>query len=101
MNKRKSSLIKRNQKGESQLHVACIKGNENLVRKFLDQGHTVNVRDNCGWLPIHEACIHGHIKIVKLLLDKGAWINDRGGTFCNGKLFYLKITVYVYIQAYF
>lgn len=82
--KRMKGLIRRNNKGETQLHTACIKGNVLLVQKLLNQNHPVNVRDNCGWLPLHEACLHGHIEIVKMLLDKGASINDRGGTQCNG-----------------
>ncbi|XP_008200216.1 tonsoku-like protein isoform X2 [Tribolium castaneum] len=80
----KNFQIKRNLKGETQLHTACIKGQLNVVRHLLDQGHPVNVRDNCGWLPLHEACIHGHLDVVQLLLDKGAAINDRGGTQCEG-----------------
>lgn len=56
----------------------------NVVSHLIEQGHPVNIRDNCGWLPLHEACIHGRFDIVKLLLDKGAAINDRGGTQCEG-----------------
>uniref|UniRef100_A0A1Q3EVK9 Tonsoku-like protein n=1 Tax=Culex tarsalis TaxID=7177 RepID=A0A1Q3EVK9_CULTA len=76
--------IRKNNKGESQLHQACIGGNFLLAQKLLDQGHPVNVRDNAGWLPLHEACIHGHKDIVDLLLDRGAYINDKGGTSCDG-----------------
>ncbi|XP_039435860.1 tonsoku-like protein [Culex pipiens pallens] len=76
--------VKKNNKGESQLHQACIDGNLVLVQKLLDQGHPVNVRDNAGWLPLHEACIHGHKEIVDLLLDRGAYMNDKGGTSCDG-----------------
>ncbi|XP_072384956.1 tonsoku-like protein [Diabrotica undecimpunctata] len=80
----KNFAIKKNAKGESQLHVACINGKIPVVKHLLDQGHPVNVRDNTGWLPIHEACNHGFYEIVKLLLDKGAAINDRGGVKCEG-----------------
>ncbi|XP_017861360.1 PREDICTED: tonsoku-like protein isoform X1 [Drosophila arizonae] len=78
--------IKRNNKGETQLHQACIAGNLELARRLIEQGHTVNVRDHAGWLPLHEACNHGHRDIVELLLDKGATvaINDKGGTSCDG-----------------
>ncbi|XP_039485762.1 tonsoku-like protein [Drosophila santomea] len=79
-------VIKKNNKGETQLHQACISGNLELVRRLIDQGHTVNVRDHAGWLPLHEACNHGFREIVELLLDKGAAsaINDKGGTSCDG-----------------
>ena len=51
---------------------------------FLYQGHPVNPRDYCGWLPLHEAANHGFIEIVQYLLDKGALIDDRGGEHCGG-----------------
>ncbi|XP_067644461.1 tonsoku-like protein [Eurosta solidaginis] len=78
--------IKRNNKGETQLHQACIAGNIELVSRLLDQGHVVNVRDHAGWIPLHEACNHGHRDIVELLLDRGAAvaINDKGGLSCDG-----------------
>ncbi|XP_055914034.1 tonsoku-like protein [Eupeodes corollae] len=78
--------IKRNNKGETQLHQACIAGNLELVRRLIDQGHVLNIRDHAGWLPLHEACNHGFRDIVELLLDKGATaaINDKGGTSCDG-----------------
>lgn len=77
--------IKRNAKGETQLHIACIKGSVSLVKSLLEQGHQVNVRDNCGWLPIHEACSYGNLEIVKMLVAYKADINDRGGKLCLGK----------------
>ncbi|XP_037719155.1 tonsoku-like protein [Drosophila subpulchrella] len=82
----RSLVIKKNNKGETQLHQACISGNLELVRRLIDQGHTVNVRDHAGWLPLHEASNHGFRDIVELLLDKGAAsaINDKGGTSCDG-----------------
>lgn len=78
--------IKKNSKGESQLHQACISGNLTLARRLVDQGHPLNVRDNAGWLPLHEACIHGHKDIVEIILDRGnnSLINDKGGTDCDG-----------------
>uniref|UniRef100_A0A1B0CB68 Tonsoku-like protein n=1 Tax=Lutzomyia longipalpis TaxID=7200 RepID=A0A1B0CB68_LUTLO len=83
--KRTPNVVKRNNKGETQLHQACISGNATLTRRLLDQGHPVNIRDNAGWLPLHEACIHGHRDIVEMLLEKStATINDRGGTSCDG-----------------
>lgn len=81
----KTIPIKKNQKGETQLHTACINGKYTTVQQLLERGHLVNVRDNCGWLPIHEACNHGYLDIVKLLVEKGAALNDRGGTKCDGK----------------
>ncbi|XP_050669315.1 tonsoku-like protein [Leptidea sinapis] len=80
----KGYTIKKNMKGETQLHVACISGNKLLVERLIAQGHPVNVSDNAGWLPIHEACINGHIEVVDILINHGANINDRGGANCDG-----------------
>ncbi|XP_018566528.1 tonsoku-like protein [Anoplophora glabripennis] len=82
--KNRSFVVKKNAKGESQLHVACINGSTPVVHHLVEQGHPVNIRDNSGWLPLHEACNHGYVEIARFLLDKGAAINDRGGTHCNG-----------------
>uniref|UniRef100_A0A3Q2Z1Z4 Tonsoku-like protein n=1 Tax=Hippocampus comes TaxID=109280 RepID=A0A3Q2Z1Z4_HIPCM len=75
---------KRNEKGETSLHRACIDGNLKQVQYLVEQqGHPVNPRDYCGWTPLHEACNHGHY-IVAVLLDRGANINDQGGNLCEG-----------------
>lgn len=84
--RKKSLAIKKNAKGETRLHEACINGNYQLVKMLIEQGHAINVRDNAGWLPLHEASNHGHRDVVELLLDNGAqsMINDKGGTNCDG-----------------
>lgn len=86
LRKRGFFTVKKNDKGESQLHRACIAGNLAMARRLIDQGHPVNVRDHAGWLPLHEAANHGFTEIVELLLDNGATINDKGGTGCEGKI---------------
>lgn len=78
--------LTKNAKGETQLHTACIKGNVGLVKSLLEQGHPVNVRDNCGWLPLHEACSYGNLEIVKMLVKYKADVKDRGGKLCCGEL---------------
>lgn len=75
---------KRNEKGETVLHRACIDGNLKQVQYLVEQGHPLNPRDYCGWTPLHEACNHGHLEVVAVLLDKGANINDPGGPHCEG-----------------
>ncbi|XP_031768699.2 tonsoku-like protein [Galleria mellonella] len=80
----KGYAIKKNMKGETQLHVACISGNKLLVERLIAKGHPVNVRDNAGWMPLHEACIHGHIEIANILINNGGTVNDRGGSNCDG-----------------
>ncbi|XP_024121974.1 tonsoku-like protein isoform X1 [Oryzias melastigma] len=75
---------KRNEKGETSLHRACIDGNLKQVQYLVEQGHPVNPRDYCGWTPLHEACNHGHYDVVAVLLERGANINDAGGPLCEG-----------------
>lgn len=82
--RKKSIIIKRNEKGETQLHVACINGNIEIVKKLLESGHLTNIRDHFGWTPLHEAANHGHVEIAKLLLKYGADINDPGSLMCQG-----------------
>lgn len=82
--RKKSITIKRNEKGETQLHVACINGNIEIVEKLLESGHLTNVRDHFGWTPLHEAANHGHVEIAKLLLKYGADVNDPGSLMCQG-----------------
>ena len=77
-------VVKRNEKGETKLHVACIHGNIEEVSKLLDAGHPTNVRDHCGWTPLHEVANHGHVEIAKLLIKAGAHVNDPGGSKCGG-----------------
>ncbi|KAM4625981.1 tonsoku-like protein [Polymixia lowei] len=75
---------KRNEKGETSLHRACIDGNLKQVQYLVEQGHPVNPRDYCGWTPLHEACNHGYTEIAAVLLERGANINDPGGPLCEG-----------------
>ncbi|XP_059579640.1 tonsoku-like protein isoform X2 [Alligator mississippiensis] len=75
---------RRNERGETPLHRACIEGDLRRAQLLLGQGHPLNPRDYCGWTPLHEACNHGHVEIVRLLLEHGAAIDDPGGPGCEG-----------------
>ncbi|XP_046746534.1 tonsoku-like protein isoform X2 [Diprion similis] len=77
-------VIKKNERGETQLHVACINCNIERVEKLINDGHPTDVRDNFGWTPLHEAANHGYVEIVRLLLNAGADLNDPGGSNCEG-----------------
>ncbi|KZC13712.1 Tonsoku-like protein, partial [Dufourea novaeangliae] len=82
--RKRSVAVKRNEKGETQLHVACINGNIEGVEKLIAAGHPTCVRDHFGWTPLHEAANHGHVEVAKLLLENGAEVNDPGSLMCQG-----------------
>eukprot|EP01134_Creolimax_fragrantissima_P000778 CFRG0778T1 len=68
----------KNQKGETQLQRAAIKGDINVVQSLIKRGANVHSRDNAGWTSLHEASNHGHMEIVQLLLEAGAQPDTRG-----------------------
>ncbi|KAL7671377.1 hypothetical protein ACOME3_006276 [Neoechinorhynchus agilis] len=71
--------VTRNAKGETPLHLACIRGQLKNVKKLIEASrHPINVRDNNGWLPLHEAINHNHLEVARYLLEHGGAINDRG-----------------------
>ncbi|XP_041118782.1 BRCA1-associated RING domain protein 1 [Polyodon spathula] len=71
-------VTKKNHKGETLLHLACIKGDVSSVEQLLESGADPNLKDHAGWTPLHEACNHGHVKVVELLLQQGALLNTTG-----------------------
>eukprot|EP00094_Tigriopus_californicus_P002077 TCALIF_02003-PA protein Name:"Similar to Bard1 BRCA1-associated RING domain protein 1 (Mus musculus)" AED:0.05 eAED:0.05 QI:0/1/0.6/1/1/1/5/0/562 len=71
-------LNKKNAKGETKLHVACIKGQVDEVKRLLDLGANPNTQDHAGWTPLHEVAQNGHVEILRLLLDSGAAPNVPG-----------------------
>ncbi|XP_071479433.1 SMC5-SMC6 complex localization factor protein 1-like [Diadema antillarum] len=64
------SVNRKNCRGETPLHQACIKGDVERVRELLASPFIdVNAQDNVGWTPLHEACNHGNINCVQELLN--------------------------------
>jgi ankyrin repeat protein len=74
---------RRNEDGDTLLHLAVVGGSSRLTRKLLDYGLDVNA---CGSLrsgsPLTVAAGNGYMHILKLLLDAGADVNQPGG--CDG-----------------
>ncbi|KAF9226585.1 ankyrin [Gyrodon lividus] len=60
-----------NSQGKTALHMAALKGNEELVRMLCDLGADFDLSDNKGNTPLHYASSWGHIPIVQLLIDRG------------------------------
>ncbi|XP_028396423.1 uncharacterized protein LOC114520372 [Dendronephthya gigantea] len=60
---------RKNRKGESSLHVACIRNDPAKVEEILKlETVDVNETDNAGWTALHEACNRGHLRCVKKIL---------------------------------
>lgn len=75
---RKRSRQQRNERGETPLHVASIRGDHDQVKKLLDQGQDPNIPDFAGWTALHEACSYGWLQVVTVLVDGGANVNAKG-----------------------
>ena len=56
-----NKLNKRNDRGETPLHRATIRGDKEKVVELLQQGADVNCKDFAGWTALHEACNHGFL----------------------------------------
>lgn len=69
---------KRNNKGETALHVACRLGKIDKVEELLAAGANTNTKDNAGWTPLHETVQNGRLDLVKLLLQYNTLINVPG-----------------------
>ncbi|XP_050185262.1 SMC5-SMC6 complex localization factor protein 1 isoform X2 [Myiozetetes cayanensis] len=64
-------VYKRNIKGETALHKACISNNvERLIQLLSFPGTDINVKDYAGWTPLHEACNHGSTVCVREILQR-------------------------------
>ena len=50
-----SRVQKRNERGETPLHIACIRGDLHMATSLIEQGAEVNVTDNAG------TCIYMYI----------------------------------------
>ncbi|XP_053911182.1 SMC5-SMC6 complex localization factor protein 1 isoform X2 [Cuculus canorus] len=62
---------RRNIKGETALHKACISNKvERLIQLLSYPGTDINVKDYAGWTPLHEACNHGSTVCVHEILQR-------------------------------
>ncbi|XP_076217958.1 SMC5-SMC6 complex localization factor protein 1 isoform X2 [Aptenodytes patagonicus] len=64
-------FYKRNTKGETALHKACISNKvERLIQLLSFPGTDINAKDYAGWTPLHEACNHGSTVCVREILQR-------------------------------
>uniref|UniRef100_A0A4W3J8R0 Ankyrin repeat domain-containing protein 11 n=1 Tax=Callorhinchus milii TaxID=7868 RepID=A0A4W3J8R0_CALMI len=76
--KTKDKVNKRNERGETRLHRAAIRGDARRIKELISEGADVNVKDFAGWTALHEACNRGYYDIGKQLLAAGAEVNTKG-----------------------
>ncbi|XP_077078212.1 ankyrin repeat domain-containing protein 12 isoform X2 [Siphateles boraxobius] len=76
--RQKDKVNKRNERGETPLHMAAIRGDVKLVKELIGLGADVNVKDFAGWTPLHEACNLGYYDVAKVLIGAGAEVNTQG-----------------------
>ncbi|TRZ00916.1 hypothetical protein DNTS_007791 [Danionella cerebrum] len=76
--KTKDKVNKRNERGETRLHRAAIRGEARRVKELINEGADVNVKDFAGWTALHEACNRGYYDVAKQLLAAGAEVNTKG-----------------------
>lgn len=73
----RKTKIRRNAKGETQLHIAAKRGDLSLVKTLISSGVSVNEQDYAGWTAIHEASSGGFTEVILELLKAGADVNSR------------------------
>ncbi|XP_051154458.1 BRCA1-associated RING domain protein 1-like [Leptopilina boulardi] len=71
-------INKKNKRGETPLHQACVKKQIETVKILLDNGANPNTKDNANWTPLQESVYKGYYGISKMLLENGAWPNTPG-----------------------
>uniref|UniRef100_A0A8C1KR13 Ankyrin repeat domain-containing protein 11 n=1 Tax=Cyprinus carpio TaxID=7962 RepID=A0A8C1KR13_CYPCA len=76
--KTKDKVNKRNERGETRLHRAAIRGEARRIKELINEGADVNVKDFAGWTALHEACNRGYYDVAKQLLAAGAEVNTKG-----------------------
>jgi hypothetical protein len=65
-------INEKDSRGRTALHVACERGNEQIIRKLIELGADLNVRDKSLNSPLHLAVQKSHLRCVYILLRDGA-----------------------------
>jgi ankyrin repeat protein len=75
-----ANINKKDERGNTSMHVACRIGNIELV-KLLLSWKEVNINEKNDWknTPLHKACKNNHTEIVELLLRSGVNIDEENG----------------------
>ena len=74
-----AKAAKKNDKGETKLHLAVMSNDIEAVKELLrDENADVNVKDFAGWTGLHEACMSGNVEMINTLIEFGADVNSLG-----------------------
>ncbi|KAI5063905.1 hypothetical protein GOP47_0020575 [Adiantum capillus-veneris] len=65
--------------GRTPLHLASVKGHEEIVRFLVQEGAEVDVEDKFGNTPLIEAVKGCHSQVIKILRSAGASLVERNG----------------------
>jgi ankyrin repeat protein len=63
--------------GETLLHMAAVRGYQEIASMLIAGGADVNAKDERGMTPLHAAAWSGHKETATLLLSKGSGINAK------------------------
>ncbi|KAJ4960497.1 hypothetical protein NE237_020407 [Protea cynaroides] len=71
--------------GRSPLHLAALRGFEDIIFFLIQKGVDINISDKFGNTPLLEAIKNGHDRVASLLVKKGATLNidDAGNCLCK------------------
>jgi ankyrin repeat protein len=59
------------------LHVAALKGDEDMVKRLLAIGVSPELDGGDGWTPLHYGAVEGRDRIVEVLIASGANVNAK------------------------
>lgn len=72
---KRQNPFRKNESGQSLLHLASENGNLNVLKLLISKQADVNILDKHKRTPLHYASINGHNDIVNYLISNGATIN--------------------------
>lgn len=78
-------LLEYDERGHTAMHWACLAGDNDIVRFFIQCSAPLDKPSNneLGPKPIHWACVNGHILTVDLLIQHGISINTTDNRGCT------------------
>ena len=66
---------RRDNKGNSAIHIACEYGNIEIIKLLLNCGVSINCQNSHGKTPLYVACMEKQLKCVLFLINEGADVN--------------------------